>query len=44
MAKMRERVVLLTRPAVKRAPSQAPMTEAIDVTITVGQSNEAVPR
>ena len=42
MAKMRERVALLTRPAVKRAPSQAPMTEAIEVTITVGQSNVAV--
>ena len=43
-AKIRERVALLTRPAVKRAPSQAPMTEAIEVTITVGQSKVAVGR
>ena len=43
-AKIRESVALLTRPAVKRAPSQAPMTAAIEVTITVSQSNVAVPR
>ena len=37
-AKIRDRVALLTRPAVNRAPSQAPITEAIEVTITIGQS------
>ena len=39
---MRDRVTDFTLPAVKRAPSQAPSTAAIEVTMTVGQSKIAV--
>ncbi len=44
IAKIRDSVPLFTRSAVKRAPSQAPITEEIEVTITVGQSKVAVGR
>ena len=41
---MRDRVADFTLPAVNRAPSQDPMTAAIEVMITVGQSKVAVGR